>query len=137
MPQGNARRATNREKGVTRPFLFCLFLLAGAASPAAAQDATAGAGLYKQRCQMCHSLTPGQKSPMGPNLAGVIGRKAGSMDFSYSDGMKRSGIVWDAAKLDPYLAGPTKVIPGGKMAISVSDAKQRADIIAFLQKQGK
>jgi len=111
--------------------LFLLSMIA-VATPAAAQDSAAGGTLFKQRCQTCHSVNPGQKALLGPNLAGVSGRKAGATDFHYSDAMKKVGVTWDVATLDKYLAGPPKVVPGGKMTVSVPDAKQRADIIAFL-----
>jgi len=112
---------------------FVLAILGLAAAPAAAQNATAGANLFKQRCQMCHSLTPGQKMPLGPNLTGVIGRKAGTGDFAYSDAMKKSGLTWGPALIEKYLAAPAKTVPGGKMVINVADPKQRADIVAFIQ----
>ena len=117
---------------------FWLVALGLAAAPAAAQDAAGGANLFKQRCQMCHSLTPGQKMPLGPNLAGVIGRKAGTGgDFAYSEAMKKSGLSWSPALIEKYLAAPAKIVPGGKMVINVADPKQRADIIAFMQSAGK
>ena len=113
--------------------LVCCLLLSLISAPAAAQNATRGANSYKQICQTCHSLAPGEKKPMGPNLLGVFGRKAGMDDFKYSDAMKSSGVTWDAANLEAYLAAPGKVVPGGQMSIMISDAKQRADIIAFLK----
>lgn len=101
----------------------------------AAGDAAAGAALVKARCQMCHVLNKGQKpTALAPNLNGVVGRKAGSTaDFAlYSPALKSSGIVWTPAKLDTFLQGPGKLVPGTKMVISVADAKDRANIVAFL-----
>ena len=102
------------------------------AAPAYAQNAPAGAMLFKQRCQMCHSVTPGQKAMLGPNLAGLAGRKAASTAYAYSDALKKSALTWDAATLDKFLAGPSKLVPGTRMVISVADAKQRADLTAYL-----
>lgn len=101
----------------------------------AAGDAQAGAALVKARCQMCHVLNKGQKSTaLAPNLNGVIGRKAGSTgDFAlYSPALKASNIVWTPAKVDTFLQAPGKMVPGTKMVISVADAKDRANIVAFL-----
>jgi cytochrome c len=112
--------------------LFPILMFAVAA-PAAAQDSSAGATLFRQRCQTCHTVTAGQKALLGPNLAGVVGRKSGTTDFRYSDAMKSAAVIWNPATLDKYLSSPPKVVPGGKMTVSVSDPKQRADIIAFLQ----
>ena len=56
-------------------------------------DATAGRQVFK-KCAVCHSLEPG-KTLVGPSLAGVVGRKAGSEpDYDYSPAMKQSGLVW-------------------------------------------
>jgi cytochrome c len=109
-----------------------LLILAAAAAPAMAQDAAAGAALFKQRCSTCHSVTPGQTSSLAPNLAGVVGRKAASTTFSYSAALKASGLTWDPATLDKFLTSPMKLVPGTRMLIPVSDPKQRADLIAYL-----
>ena len=47
--------------------------------------------------------------------------------------MKNSTIVWDAKTLDDYIANPQGAIPGNVMPFSgIPDAKQRADLVAFL-----
>jgi len=112
-----------------KPRLLALSLLfAAAAAPALAQDAAAGAAFFKQRCQSCHTVTPGQ----APNLYGVVGRKAASTTFGYSPALKGSGLTWDAATLDKFLTSPMKLVPGARMLIPVTDPKQRADLIAYL-----
>jgi cytochrome c len=107
-------------------------LLLAAAAPAMAQNAEAGAVVFKQRCSTCHTMTPGQRHGVGPNLAGVAGRRAASTDFNYSTALRNSGLTWDAATLDRFLAGPSKLVPGTRMLIPVADAKQRADLVAYL-----
>jgi cytochrome c len=110
-----------------------LVLLASASVQA--QTATsAGQQAFKQRCQVCHSVTAGAPAAAGPNLAGVFGRKAGSTSFRYSAAMAKAPMVWNKATLDKYLAAPTKAVPGTRMVIAVSDAKQRAAIIDYLAK---
>lgn len=71
---------------------------------------------------------------MGPNLFGVVGRKAGSYPgYSYSGAMKSAGSVWTTSKLDAYLADPQKLVPGNNMPLAgISDPQQRADIAAYL-----
>jgi cytochrome c len=101
--------------------------------PADAQNATAGKGLAQQRCQICHSFTWDAPAGIGPNLVGVFGRKAGAAKFPYSPAMANASIVWTAPALDKYLAGPTKAVPGTRMVLAVPDARQRADIIAYLR----
>jgi cytochrome c len=105
-------------------------------APAMAQ-APDGGTLFKQRCQMCHVSTAGQPAGIGPNLAGVVGRKAASTAYNYSDALKASGLKWDKATLDKFLSGPGVLVPGTKMPVSVSDPAQRAAIVAYLATLGK
>lgn len=112
-----------------RRTLFSLLALAAISTPAIAQD---GAALFKQRCTMCHTVTPGAKPGMGPNLSGVVGRPAASTEFLYSPALKGAKLKWDKATLDKFLSGPSKLVPGTRMVISVADAQQRAALIAYL-----
>jgi cytochrome c len=117
-----------------RAFLATSFALAAlAVPPAAASQDSGGAMLYRQRCQSCHALQPGAASPMGPNLAGVVGRKAGASDYRYSPALKAADIIWTRESLDSYLAGPMRMVPGTRMAIAVSDAGHRAELINYLE----
>lgn len=102
------------------------------AAPSGAQSTPAGAQAFGM-CTACHTVTKGGRNGIGPNLSGLIGRRAGSVPgFSYSAAMKGSGLTWDAKTLDAFLAAPTKKVPGTKMPISVSDPTKRAAIIAYL-----
>src|SRR3569832_602643 len=70
----------------------------------AAGDAGHGGDVFDAECSDCHSLKQG-KNKKGPSLFGVVGRKAASVaDFSYSDAMKASGIVWTPDLIDAYIA---------------------------------
>jgi len=114
-------------------FLVVASVFALPVQRAAAQDAAAGQSVFKAQCSICHSVTPG-RTLTGPSLAGLIGRTAGTLPgFNYSEANKKSGIVWTAATLDPYLASPLKAIPGTRMTYpGLKDSKQRADLIAYL-----
>jgi cytochrome c len=103
------------------------------AGPAPAANIANGKALFS-RCAACHTADKGGPNGLGPNLFGVIGRKAGSKkDFSYSAAMRNSGIVWTNQKLDAYITHPADVVPGNRMAFAgLPDAKQRADLIAWL-----
>ena len=102
------------------------------AVPSGAQSTPAGAQAFGM-CTACHTVTKGGRNGIGPNLSGLIGRRAGSVPgFSYSAAMKGSGLTWDAKTLDQFLAAPMKKVPGTKMPISVSDPAKRAAIIAYL-----
>ena len=108
--------------------------LAIAAAPAQAADAARGEQLYA-RCAACHALASDR---VGPRHCGLLGRRAGSVPgFSYTDGMKNSRLVWDEKTLDRFLAKPMAVVPGTSMTYDgVPDAKDRADLIAWLRKAG-
>jgi cytochrome c len=85
------------------------------------------------RCQVCHSVDPAKKSSVGPNLAGVVGRKAASTVFNYSPAMKAAGFAWTAEKLDAFLARPSALVKGNRMAFGgMPNAQDRADLIAYL-----
>jgi len=82
-------------------------------------------------------MEPG-KAILGPSLAGILGRKAGSEPgYSYSPAMKQANIVWDAKSLDAYLSDPQKVVPGNKMPFpGLKTDNDRADVIAFFASFG-
>ena len=87
-----------------------------------------------ERCVACHSGQDATKD-LGPNLAGVFGRKAGSReDFRYSRPLSRSGVIWDERSLDAYIKAPDQFIPGTRMPFDgiPSDA-ERAAIIRHLK----
>lgn len=126
------RTATRLLTGST--LALALLALTPASSARAEGDPANGEKLFRQ-CKSCHTVEAG-KNRVGPTLHGVFGRKAGTVDDfkGYSEGMKASGIVWDAKTLDPYLNNPKAVIPDGRMAFAgVAKPEDRADIIAYLQ----
>jgi cytochrome c len=104
---------------------------------AAEGDAARGERVF-QRCYACHSVDPGETAKLqGPSLAGVVGRRAASVDgFEYSDPMKAkgaTGLVWTAEALDRYLADPEAFVPGTLMSVPpLADAQARADLIVYL-----
>ena len=82
------------------------------ARPAHAQDASAGERMFRQRCASCHTIQPGQNR-IGPHLAGIVGRKPGSVEGArYSKGLSALEPNWDATNLDAFLANPCAVAPG-------------------------
>ena len=109
--------------------------LAASAPAGAAGDVKAGEAVY-ERCLACHALAYDRT---GPRHCGVVGRRAGSVaGFAYSDAMQRSGLVWNVATLDRFLASPTTVVPGTTMGYAgIADAKERADLIAYLDAAGR
>ena len=108
------------------------------ASSAQAQDVSAGERLFKRHCGICHiAEKDSARKLQGPNLWGLIGRKAGTVEgFRYTDANKNSGIVWSAETLDPYLTDPREVIKGTTMAfVGVKKPDERKAIIEYLAAQ--
>lgn len=101
-----------------------------------AQSAERGERTFNQQCKACHTVEKGAASPIGPNLFGVVGRKAASLEgFAYSDAMKKSGITWDDATLAEYLKDPKAKVSEGKMVFAgLKQAAQPGDVIAYLKK---
>ncbi len=119
---------------ISSAILTTIVTTGGALQPVgAAAPAPGGETLFRQRCQSCHSVAPGRTTPLGPNLVGVVGRKAGSTPFRYSPALKASGLTWNRATLDRFLAAPTRAVPGTRMVVAVPDAAQRAALIGYLE----
>lgn len=105
-----------------------------AAAPAVAAAAADSKPATYAQCAACHSVEPG-KHGIGPSLHGVYGTKAGDIPgFAFSEKLKASGLTWDDATLDKWLAGPMKLVPGTKMSYAgMSDPAKRAEIIAYMK----
>lgn len=100
-------------------------------------DVQRGNELFQSNCALCHSdsLGPGNTVVIkqGPTLVDVTGRRAGtSPHYGFTQALKDSGLVWDAPTLDSYLADPPAAVPGTSMSLAISNATDRADLIAYL-----
>jgi len=109
-----------------------------ASGPAlSAPDAARGEKLFGERCMSCHSIGRDASPGIGPNLFGVVGRKAGQAPGSSSQALASSGIIWTRANLDGFIAAPQAKVPGTTMTSApVSEGQARADIIAYLEIAG-
>ena len=117
-----------------RTGLITLALLAGSTAMAnAAGDAKAGKSVFS-RCAVCHTNDKGGGDGLGPNLFGILGRKAASREgFAYSPALKKAGLTWTDVNLTKWVAGPARVVPGTKMAFAgITSKKQQADVVAYL-----
>jgi cytochrome c len=122
------------------PFALVAALALGTLRPAAAQDAEAGKRIFNQ-CRACHSIEAGGKNGVGPNLHGIVGRKAGSIEgFRYSANLKEKaegGLTWDEATLRSYITNPKALLPAGSMSYpGLKNEQSLNDLLAFLKSQG-
>ena len=100
-------------------------------------DSTRGRVFFQQSCALCHATSLGPKNAaitgQGPSLVGVVGRGAGSgPNFNYTKALAESGLIWDSATLNRFLANPMAAVPGTSMPIPVPGAGDRLDVIAYL-----
>lgn len=114
-------------------FIALGLVLTGTMAAGAAADATKGKDVFK-RCEVCHTAEKGGPNALGPNLFGIVGRKAASRpDFAYSAALKKSGIVWTQPNLLKWVAGPQRLVPGTKMMFAgITSKSQQADVVAYL-----
>jgi cytochrome c len=113
---------------------------ASPAAPEAPKDPTAiaaaelaqGKKIYAQRCGACHDP---EENRVGPRHKDLFGRRVGSTaDYTYySQGMRRSELVWDAQLLDKWLTNQESVVPGQRMNYPIAEAEDRRLIIAYLR----
>jgi cytochrome c len=106
---------------------------------AQAQDAAAGQRVFNT-CRACHTINEGGRAGVGPNLWGIVGRRAATFEgFRYSANMRtlgEGGLVWDEANLRRYITNPKDVAPQGSMSYpGLRNEQQLNDLIAFLVAQ--
>lgn len=97
-------------------------------------DPAAGQQVFATACADCHRL---HHSKVGPPLAGVFGRRAGTVPgYPYSPALAKAGLTWTADRLDAWLADPQKAVPGALMPFHLDDRLRRRDVIAYLRSLG-
>jgi len=90
--------------------------------------------VYNNHCRTCHSLNEGDHR-LGPSLANLFGKQAGTAEgYSYSSAFENAGFIWDAERMDAFLANPDQAVPGNNMNPyqGLSDPDIRALIIEVL-----
>jgi cytochrome c len=113
------------------PAFACLSLMS---APASAQDAAAGEKLFNQ-CRTCHQIGETAKNAVGPQLNGLFGRKAGSIEsYTYSAAYKTLDKVWSEENFTVYIKDPRGVTPGTKMVYpGMKDEAQITNLVAYLK----
>jgi cytochrome c len=108
-------------------------LLSMSAVARANGDPEAGKQVFK-KCHACHNVGEGAHNAVGPELNGIVGRKAGAAaGYNYSDANKGSGVTWDVATLQKYLKDPQSVVKGTKMMFpGLQSEKDIDNVIAYL-----
>lgn len=99
--------------------------------PSPDRDASeSGRRIFEQRCALCHAT--GARAAQGPGLGGILGRKAASMPFGYSQALREAHLTWDRATLDRFLAAPAQLVPGTSMPMAIPDDVERSAVVDYL-----
>ena len=108
-------------------------------APVTAAPSTSGSGqaAFNNHCRTCHTVKEGDNR-LGPSLHGISGKKAGASSGypTYSNALKNSGVVWNEATLERFIADPEGVIPNNNMKPfkGIPDASVRKAIVDYLKK---
>ena len=99
----------------------------------ASTSAADGAKVFK-KCLTCHSIGKGDPNKIGPNIFGVLNRKAGSIsDYKYSKAMTAHGKTWSFEEMNSFLIKPKDWIKGTKMSFAgLKNANDRAAVILYM-----
>ena len=113
-----------------------LAMLAGPAVAQQAGDAAAGQRVFNQ-CRACHTVDQGGRNTVGPNLFGVLDRRAGAVEgFRYSANLRElgaGGLMWSDDRLRAYVRNPKDVVPRGSMSYpGLRNDTQINDLMAYL-----
>jgi len=93
------------------------------------------------RCKSCHTVASADETfvkggKTGPNLYGLIGRQAGTVEgFRYGDSLVaagEAGLVWDEANFLEYVKDPKKFLVG-----YLDDSGARSKMSFKLRKGGE
>lgn len=116
------------------PILLLALVLAACGREQPVDQVEAGRKVFA-RCANCHQVGPGARNLFGPELNGIIGRRAGGLPgYAYSPALKQAGFTWDGAKLAAFVRDPEQVVPGNAMRFwGLNDERQVADLLAYLR----
>jgi len=116
-----------------RLWTIAAMLVVASTGSALAQDLAAGEKSFA-KCRACHDIGPNAKNKVGPELNGLDGRKAGTLEgYNFTPANRDSGITWTAESFDNYIRNPSAAIPKTRMAfLGISNANERKDLWAYL-----
>ena len=112
-------------------------MMLGFAFSASAQDAAAGAKVFK-KCAACHTVGDSAKHKIGPQLNDLFERTAGSSEgYNFSKAMRAAGeggLVWNDDTIAEFLTKPKALVKGTKMSFAgLKKDADKANILAYLK----
>jgi cytochrome c len=98
-------------------------------------DAAKGKAAFVRQCAICHTDEKGGDNRFGPNLFGIVGKKAGTVPgFGYTNAFKnRANWEWSEDAIGGWMMFPSTMVPGTAMGVFQGIAeKDRDDLVAYL-----
>ncbi len=133
LPQVSNDLARNGQRAL---LITAAIILSAGTSEAA--DVAKGQAAFVRQCAICHTIDKGGENRIGPNLFGVVGRRAGAASgFKYTNAFRNiATFEWTEGLLGNWIALPAVMIPGTSMGVfpGVSD-RDKDDIVAYLAAQ--
>ena len=130
-PQGGSKTNAIRMGATVAAFTFAC--LTGAAR--ADGDPVKGKAAFVRQCMICHTAEKGGDNRYGPNLFGIVGRKAGTVPgYAYSNAFKtHANWEWTEDAIGGWMMFPSTMVPGTAMGVFQGIAeKDRDDLVAYL-----
>ena len=130
--------ARTRRRAIPLTVVAAVALVGLGAGASQAADVAKGEAAYVRQCAICHTIDKGGEHRLGPNLFGILGRKAGTAQgFRYTNAFRTTATFeWTEGLLGPWIALPSVMVPGTAMGTfpGVSD-RDKDDIVAYLAAQ--
>lgn len=127
-----------KDKMLAFGFAAVIALVSSSAFADGDGNAKKGKKVWK-KCKACHTLVEG-KHKMGPSLAGIMGKKAGTVDgFKKYKALKDADFVWDEDNLSDWVKNPKKFLKEKglptktSMKVKIKKEKDRENLIAYLE----
>ena len=132
--RAGCNRNAGRRAGATIAAALALASL-GAGAARADGDVAKGKAAFVRQCAICHTVEKGGDNRLGPNLFGIMGKKAGSVaGFTYTNAFKtRANWEWTEDGIGGWMMFPSTMVPGTAMGVFQGIAeKDRDDLVAYL-----
>jgi len=124
--------------GMTTSLILAAAIVGLAIGAAWSADVAKGQAAFVRQCAICHTIDKGGDNRIGPNLFGIVGRRAGTMQgFRYTNAFRNTATFeWTEGLLGPWISLPSVMVPGTAMGgfPGVAD-RDKDDIVAYLAAQ--